>query len=212
MITQVDQESAFFHVLFVVPVSSYLIKFLVVDATLQASLHSAHGPPSNSTASSAEFSRITPLKIEPAVKELLRKELQDMILENVMMSQHGPLRSACESAIVRRRRAEQSQKEHEARQSVAESSTPSESRRRPDMERSEEDRARETSGSSVATIVGVQPDTDNTDNKENIGTSGQHASGDGTLDRCIANGSLAGSPVVLPGMPMSNIRARSQSL
>lgn len=155
------------------------------------------------------------MKPEPAVRELLLKELQDMILENVMMSQHGPLRSACESAIVRRRRVEQGRREHEARQPTAESSTTSGERRRPDMERSEEDRARETSGSSVATIVGVHPDTGNTDNKENVDTSAQRASGDGTLDRCIANGSLTGSPVVLPGMEVrlaSHIRARSQSL
>jgi hypothetical protein len=42
---------------------------------------------------------------EKAVKDRLTAEIQDMILENVLLSQKGPLRSACEAAVNRKRRS-----------------------------------------------------------------------------------------------------------
>jgi len=71
-------------------------------STVQADLHSCHGKPTGTEPSFAEHSNITPMEPAEPVRQRLRNEIQDLVLENVLLSQGGPLRSACEAAIRRR--------------------------------------------------------------------------------------------------------------
>ncbi|KAI0090601.1 hypothetical protein BDY19DRAFT_887465 [Irpex rosettiformis] len=178
--------------------------------TLQLSIHGAHGAPSNSTPSTADFSHITALQPEPPVKERLLKELQDMILENVMMSQGGPLKSACESAVVRKRRSEKGQMEFASAEQDAANTSITEATKQEETEKGE-DRSRGTSGSSVGTAVGACPS-----DKENAPPA-RGAPGD-ILDQCIVSSSVSRSPLILPTNNLGAerragyVRARSHSL
>ncbi|KAI0821031.1 hypothetical protein BC629DRAFT_1587359 [Irpex lacteus] len=187
--------------------------------TLHTSIHSAHGQPSNSTPSSVGFSAVRPMEIEPPVTERLLKELQDMVMENVLFGQGGPLRSACEGAVIRRRRTMMERRPTGNGQAssntvtgvVARTAVATKETRvagvRADWEK---DRERETSGRSERTLVGAFPD----DEEE---SSAPPAPGE-ILDRYLATGNVNDSPLVLPaatsgtGSRPEYVRARSQSL
>ncbi|KAI0687100.1 hypothetical protein BC835DRAFT_1287050 [Cytidiella melzeri] len=75
-----------------------------VVATLHTDLHACHGESTGTTPSVADFYNIQPITIAEPVKLRLQKEVSNMVLEELLLRQNGPLRTACEAAIVRRGR------------------------------------------------------------------------------------------------------------
>ncbi|KAI0338379.1 hypothetical protein BDW22DRAFT_710705 [Trametopsis cervina] len=70
---------------------------------LYTELQSCHGEPRGTTSLDSVLSDPKPIEPEEPVKARLKAEIQNMLLEKVLYTQPGPLKSACDAAIARRR-------------------------------------------------------------------------------------------------------------
>lgn len=65
-------------------------------------MHSISPPPA--TADTLDLAHAPPAPLDASTRARLQREMQHMLLEDVLVSQPGPLRSACEAAVARKRR------------------------------------------------------------------------------------------------------------
>lgn len=66
--------------------------------------HAAHGPRTGTAASDGTFPYLGELKPADAVVGLLAQEMEHLVLETQMRADGGPLKSAVENAVERRKR------------------------------------------------------------------------------------------------------------
>lgn len=73
---------------------------------IHADLHACHGEATNTPPTQADFPNITPCEPAEPVLDLIRQELESVILESILLGQQGEARRAVEAAVVKRRRVE----------------------------------------------------------------------------------------------------------
>jgi len=79
-----------------------------VSLQIQTELHSVHGPLTNTAATDATLTYTPPCELADEVMTLLNAELEKMAIETQLRKEGGPIRSAVEGAIKKRRQAEKS--------------------------------------------------------------------------------------------------------
>lgn len=81
-----------------------LTSAVVVNNMVHTELHSHQGGATDTTPSSVEFANMKPAVPPKPIVDLIKPEFENIIVESILLSQTGPLRSACDTAIQRRRR------------------------------------------------------------------------------------------------------------
>ncbi|EKM53361.1 uncharacterized protein PHACADRAFT_259680 [Phanerochaete carnosa HHB-10118-sp] len=74
--------------------------------TIHTDLHACHGEPTKTAPSQVDFPNILPCDPAEPVMDLVRQEMEAVVLESILLGQQGEARKAVEAAVLRRRRVE----------------------------------------------------------------------------------------------------------